>query len=76
MFSQMLKVCQEVRSDSACAVLASTVLEIERNQDRILHAGKVGRGGPAKHWILQKITMPMIKQNITGISYEKICLNL
>jgi hypothetical protein len=41
MFSQMLKVGQDVSSESARAVLASTVLEIERNQHRIHQAAQV-----------------------------------
>jgi hypothetical protein len=41
MFSQMLKVGQNLGCESARAVLAATVLEIERNQDRIIHAGEV-----------------------------------
>ena len=41
MFSQMLKVGKEVNEESARAVLASSVREIERNQYKILQATKV-----------------------------------
>ena len=70
MFSQMLKVGQDVSAESARAVLASTVLEIERNQHRIHQAAQVS------HLSVLASTVLEIERNQHRISRSLIVIFL